>query len=94
MVKPSFSGWCLKMAGKVDFENREFFEQQVAPHIDGQQIEFWGEVSQTEKQSLIGQATATLFPILWPEPFGLVMAESLVGSERLSTAAELNRYTA
>ena len=71
------SGWCLKMAGKVDFDNREFFEQQVAPHIDGQQIQFLGEVSQADKNALIGQATATLFPILWPEPFGLVMAESM-----------------
>lgn len=71
------SGWSLKMAGKVDFGNRDFFEQQVAPHIDGQQIQFLGEVSRTEKQALIGQATATLFPILWPEPFGLVMAESM-----------------
>ncbi|NJL47486.1 MAG: glycosyltransferase family 4 protein [Leptolyngbyaceae cyanobacterium SM2_5_2] len=71
------SGWPLKMAGKVDFDNREFFEQQVAPHIDGLQIEFLGEVSQAEKATLMGRATATLFPILWPEPFGLVMAESM-----------------
>lgn len=71
------SGWPLKMAGKVDFENREFFERQVAPHLDGQQIQFLGEVSQSEKNILIGQATATLFPITWPEPFGLVMAESM-----------------
>lgn len=71
------SGWQLKMAGKVDFENQEFFDQQVAPYIDGQQIEFLGEVSQSEKNALMGQATAKLFPILWPEPFGLVMAESM-----------------
>lgn len=71
------SGWPLKMAGKIDFENREFFEQQVAPHIDGQQIEFLGEVSQSEKKALMGQAAATLFPITWPEPFGLVMPESM-----------------
>lgn len=71
------SGWPLKMAGKVDFGDREFFEQQVAPHIDGQQIEFLGEVNQSEKNALMGQATATLFPITWPEPFGLVMTESM-----------------
>lgn len=71
------SGWPLKIAGKIDFDNREFFEQQVAPHIDGQQIEFLGEVSQSEKNILMGQARATLFPITWPEPFGLVMAESM-----------------
>lgn len=71
------SGCPLKMAGKIDFENKTFFEQQVLPHIDGQQIQFLGEVSQTEKKALMGQATATLFPITWPEPFGLVMPESM-----------------
>ncbi|MGG6241980.1 glycosyltransferase family 4 protein [Nodosilinea sp. AN01ver1] len=71
------SGWPLKMAGKIDFENQQFFERQVAPHIDGQQIEFLGEVSQAQKKNLIGNATATLFPISWSEPFGLVMTESM-----------------
>jgi glycosyltransferase involved in cell wall biosynthesis len=73
------SGWPLKMAGKVDFENEEFFDCQVAPHIDGQQITYLGEVSQPQKKALMGAATATLFPITWPEPFGLVMAESMAG---------------
>ncbi|EKU99148.1 glycosyltransferase [Leptolyngbya sp. PCC 7375] len=71
------SGYPLKMAGKVDFENEDFFEHQVAPHIDGQQIEFLGEVSHGLKQELMGKAMATLFPITWPEPFGLVMTESM-----------------
>ena len=71
------SGWPLKMAGKIYFENKIFFDQQIAPHIDGQQIQFLGEVSQAEKAALMGQATATLFPITWPEPFGLVMTESM-----------------
>lgn len=69
--------WPLKMVGKIDFENKTFFEQQVDPHIDGQQIQFLGEVSQAEKKILMEQATATLFPITWPEPFGLVMTESM-----------------
>lgn len=73
------SGWPLKMAGKVDFENQDFFERAVAPHIDGEHIEYLGEVSHRQKQALMGQATATLFPISWPEPFGLVMAESMAG---------------
>ncbi|HSM80760.1 MAG TPA: glycosyltransferase family 4 protein [Nodosilinea sp.] len=70
-------GWPLKMAGKIDFENEVFFDQEVAPHIDGEQITFLGEVSQSFKKELIGGATAMLFPITWPEPFGLVMAESM-----------------
>lgn len=71
------SGLPLKMAGKVSFEEEEFFEAEVAPLIDGQQIQFLGEVSQSFKKELLGKATATLFPISWPEPFGLVMTESM-----------------
>ena len=71
------SGWRLKMAGKIDFENRDFFDREVAPHIDGEQIMFLGEVTPPLKKALIGGATATLFPITWPEPFGLVMTESM-----------------
>ncbi|PZO39515.1 MAG: glycosyl transferase [Leptolyngbya sp.] len=71
------SGWRLKMAGKVDFENRDFFDREVAPYIDGEQITFLGEVTPPLKKALMGYATATLFPITWPEPFGLVMTESM-----------------
>ncbi len=71
------SGWRLKMAGKIDFENRDFFDRKVAPHIDGEQITFLGEVTPPQKKALIGDAMATLFPITWPEPFGLVMTESM-----------------
>ncbi len=88
------SGYVLKMAGKIDPENKSFFEQQILPHIDGQQIQFLGEANQSEKQVLMGQATATLFPITWPEPFGLVMAESMacgtpVIAIALGSAAEI-----
>ena len=72
------SGWHLKMAGKVDPIDREFFEAQVEPYIDGKQIEFLGEANHKQKCELMGGAVATLFPITWAEPFGLVMAESMV----------------
>lgn len=71
------SGLPLKMAGKVDADNRRFFEQGVAPHIDGDQIQFLGEVDHQSKRELLGRAMATLFPITWREPFGLVMLESM-----------------
>jgi glycosyltransferase involved in cell wall biosynthesis len=71
------SGWHLKMAGKVDPVDVEYFETQVKPQIDGQQIEFLGEANHTQKNVLMGQATVTLFPITWREPFGLVMIESM-----------------
>lgn len=71
------SGWHLKMAGQVDSVDREFFEQEVAPLIDGEQIEFIGQANHEQKNKLMGGATATLFPIQWREPFALVMAESM-----------------
>lgn len=71
------SGWRLKMAGKIDLVDSKFFEQEIAPHIDGQQIEYLGEVNHDEKAELLGNAAVTLFPIAWQEPFGLVMIESM-----------------
>ncbi|WP_066384529.1 MULTISPECIES: glycosyltransferase family 4 protein [unclassified Anabaena] len=71
------SGWRLKMAGKVDVGDLKFFEQEIAPHIDGQQIEYLGEINHTQKAELLGNAAITLFPINWQEPFGLVMIESM-----------------
>ncbi|MFN6568684.1 glycosyltransferase family 4 protein [Dendronalium sp. ChiSLP03b] len=71
------TGWRLKMAGKVDVVDSKFFEQQIAPHIDGQQIEYLGEINHAEKAELLGNAAITLFPINWQEPFGLVMIESM-----------------
>ncbi|TFI52958.1 glycosyltransferase family 4 protein [Mastigocladus laminosus UU774] len=71
------TGWRLKMAGKVDVVDSEFFEKEIAPQIDGQQIQFFGEINHAEKAELFGNAAITLFPITWPEPFGLVMIESM-----------------
>ena len=71
------SGWKLKMAGKIDEVDTEFFETEIAPLIDGKQIEYLGEVSHAEKAQLMGKAAVTLFPITWREPFGLVMIESM-----------------
>jgi glycosyltransferase involved in cell wall biosynthesis len=71
------SGLCLKMAGKVDVVDRDYFEQEIKPHIDGKQIEYMGEANQEQKSDLMGKAVATLFPISWREPFGLVMVESM-----------------
>ena len=81
------TGWHLKMAGKIDPVDREFFETQIKPQIDGKQIEFLGEFNHQEKCPLMGGAVATLFPITWKEPFGLVMAESMaVGTPVIAMA--------
>jgi len=71
------SGWRLKMAGKVDVVDVEYFEREIKPLIDGKQIEYLGEANHQQKNALMGGAFATLFPITWREPFGLVMVESM-----------------
>ncbi|MBV9386693.1 MAG: glycosyltransferase family 4 protein [Chroococcidiopsidaceae cyanobacterium CP_BM_ER_R8_30] len=71
------AGYPLKMAGKIDAVDRAYYQEQVKPLIDGEQIQYLGEVSHKQKVELLGQATVTLFPITWREPFGLVMIESM-----------------
>ena len=70
-------GLPLKIAGKVDVVDVEYYEQLIKPQIDGKQIEYLGEANHTQKNILMGRAVATLFPITWREPFGLVMVESM-----------------
>jgi glycosyltransferase involved in cell wall biosynthesis len=67
----------LKIAAKVDKVDEEYFESEIKPLLDSSLIEFLGEVNDEEKNVLLGGARALLFPIDWPEPFGLVMIESL-----------------
>jgi glycosyltransferase involved in cell wall biosynthesis len=71
------TGLPLKMAGKVDPVDRTYYKEQIEPLIDGDQIQYLGEVSHVEKVQLLQGATVTLFPITWREPFGLVMIESM-----------------
>jgi glycosyltransferase involved in cell wall biosynthesis len=72
------TGSILKMAGKVDAVDVEYYEEQIKPHIDGEQIQYLGEANHVQKNILLGNAVATLFPITWREPFGLVMIESMI----------------
>jgi glycosyltransferase involved in cell wall biosynthesis len=71
------TGWSLKMAGKIDPVDVDFFHTKIEPKIDGSQIQFLGEASHPVKTELIRTAVATLFPITWKEPFGLVTVESM-----------------
>ncbi|HEY9672663.1 MAG TPA: glycosyltransferase family 4 protein [Waterburya sp.] len=71
-------GLPLKMAGKIDPVDRNYYKETLEPLIDGEQIQYLGEVSHEEKVDLLAGATVTLFPITWREPFGLVMIESMV----------------
>ena len=67
----------LKIAAKVDAVDLEYFTTTIEPLLRGPQIEYVGEIGEGEKDELLGNAYALLFPIDWPEPFGLVMIESL-----------------
>jgi glycosyltransferase involved in cell wall biosynthesis len=71
------AGIPLKIAAKVDKPDREYFAQVIEPMLGGPSVEFLGEVSESEKNELLGQAYALLFPIGWPEPFGLAMIEAM-----------------
>src|SRR3982751_1104501 len=67
----------LKIAAKVDRVDRHYFNTKIKPLLGHSLIEFVGEVTHREKEKLLGGACGLLFPIDWPEPFGLVMIEAL-----------------
>jgi glycosyltransferase involved in cell wall biosynthesis len=71
------SGIPLKMAAKVDEADQEYYTNVILPLLDDTDIDFIGEISEAEKSSFLGNALAVLFPIDWPEPFGLTMIEAM-----------------
>jgi glycosyltransferase involved in cell wall biosynthesis len=71
------AGLRLKIAAKIDRVDRDYFETKVAPLLTQPHVEFIGEIGEHEKAEFLGEATALLFPIAWPEPFGLVMIEAM-----------------
>ncbi|HEY4221592.1 MAG TPA: glycosyltransferase family 4 protein [Myxococcota bacterium] len=72
------AGVPLKIAAKVAASDRDYYEKTIRPMIEsGGGVEFLGEVDDQNKQALLGGARGLLFPIDWPEPFGLAMIEAL-----------------
>jgi glycosyltransferase involved in cell wall biosynthesis len=69
------AGMKLKIAAKL--EDRGYFENVIKPLLNCSDVEFLGEINEPEKQELLGGAAALIFPIDWPEPFGLVMIEAM-----------------
>ena len=67
----------LRIAAKVDAADRVYFETVIRPLLDDPLIEFVGEIGAEQKPEFLGNALALLFPIRWPEPFGLVMIEAM-----------------
>jgi glycosyltransferase involved in cell wall biosynthesis len=71
------AGVRLVLAGNVPEAHRAWFDRNVAPHIDGNNVRYVGPVDDLQKNALLGSARALLMPILWEEPFGIVMAEAM-----------------
>jgi glycosyltransferase involved in cell wall biosynthesis len=71
------AGFPLEIAAKVDPADRAYFETTVAPLLDQPHVAMVGEVGEAEKGPFLAGARALLFPVDWPEPFGLVMIEAL-----------------
>jgi glycosyltransferase involved in cell wall biosynthesis len=72
------AGMALKVAAKVDPADQVYYDEQVAPVLaHSPHVEFIGEINDARKPEFLGNARALLFPICWPEPFGLVMIESM-----------------
>ncbi|MCO4294644.1 glycosyltransferase family 4 protein [Solitalea sp. MAHUQ-68] len=70
-------GMRLKIAAKIDKVDIEYFNHHIRHMLDHPLIEFIGEIGETEKKIFLGNAAALLFPIDWPEPFGMVMIEAM-----------------
>jgi glycosyltransferase involved in cell wall biosynthesis len=71
------AGVPLRIAAKVDPLDVEFYQSVIKPLIDGRQVEYLGELGDADKDKLLGSARALLFPVDWPEPFGLAMTEAM-----------------
>lgn len=70
-------GMPIKVTAKVDDVDQDYFNECIKPLLKHPLVEFVGEITETEKNEFLGNALAVLFPILWPEPFGLVMIEAM-----------------
>ena len=75
----------LKIAAKVDHADRAYFADKIEPLLDDPNIEFVGEIGDADKAAFLGGARAMLFPIDWPEPFGLVMIEAMAAGTPVIT---------
>jgi glycosyltransferase involved in cell wall biosynthesis len=67
----------LKIAAKIDKVDQEYFDACIRPLLDSNDVEFLGEIGYPEKNKFLGEAAALIFPICWPEPFGIVMIEAM-----------------
>jgi len=73
----AMAGMPIKIAAKVDKADRDYFATCIAPLLKQSHVEFIGEIGEADKSEFLGNATALIFPIDWPEPFGLTMIETM-----------------
>jgi glycosyltransferase involved in cell wall biosynthesis len=71
------AGLPLRIAAKIPRSETRYFKEHIRPLLDGNRVEFVGEVDDAAKADFLGNAAALLFPIDWPEPFGLVVIEAM-----------------
>jgi glycosyltransferase involved in cell wall biosynthesis len=71
------AGMRLKIAAKVDEPDKTYFAERVAPLLRHSNVEFLGEIGEGDKGTFLGNAAGLLFPVGWPEPFGVVMIEAM-----------------
>jgi glycosyltransferase involved in cell wall biosynthesis len=71
------AGFELRIAAKIDAVDKEYFEREIAQLMNQPHVRYLGEIGEAEKAELLGGARALLFPIDWPEPFGMVVIEAL-----------------
>jgi glycosyltransferase involved in cell wall biosynthesis len=71
------AGMKIKIAAKIDNADRAYYEEQIKPLFALPHVEYIGEINEQQKTEFLGNAHALLFPIDWPEPFGLVMIEAM-----------------
>jgi glycosyltransferase involved in cell wall biosynthesis len=71
------AGRPLRIAAKIPRAETAYFKKHLEPHVDGEKVQLVGEVDDAKKQPFLADAAALLFPIDWPEPFGLVMIEAM-----------------
>jgi glycosyltransferase involved in cell wall biosynthesis len=71
------AGRSLVLAGNIPEQGATFFEQEIRPRLDGKAVQYVGPVDDVAKNRILGGAAALLMPILWDEPYGMVMAEAM-----------------
>jgi glycosyltransferase involved in cell wall biosynthesis len=71
------AGWPLRIAAKLSDTDRGYFDEKIRPLLEHPLVDWVGEIGDADKSAFLGNARALLFPIDWPEPFGLVMIEAM-----------------